>query len=311
MSHLGDGEYRGEVANLSRNVVVESADPDGVRGHTMYHKHSAGSLSYAEFRHLGKKDVLGRYAIHFHLCRDTMRGSVGRRLLDLGQPQPLADRSTAPTTSWCATTSATRASATASSSRTAPRSTTCSTATSRSARSAASGCRSRCSPFDGNEGAGFWWTCSLNSVHPQRRRRVRQLRLPLRGDADAARMKLDVPDPPARRHRARTSTSRTLPFVRFEDNEVHSSHGLYGVNLGEGRQPRRPGREAPVRRAEPEDLGRPLRLPPAGAEPARREPAHPQGRPTACTTRTTTTTSTRTCSSARRTRSRSTAGTTT
>jgi hypothetical protein len=27
---------------------------------------------------------------------------------------------------------------------------------------------------------------------------------------------------------------RTLPFVRFEDNEVHSTRGLYGVNLGEG-----------------------------------------------------------------------------
>jgi hypothetical protein len=27
---------------------------------------------------------------------------------------------------------------------------------------------------------------------------------------------------------------RTLPFVRFEDNEVHSSHGLYGVNIGQG-----------------------------------------------------------------------------
>ena len=27
--HLGNGDYRGEVANLSRNVVVESADPDG------------------------------------------------------------------------------------------------------------------------------------------------------------------------------------------------------------------------------------------------------------------------------------------
>jgi hypothetical protein len=27
---------------------------------------------------------------------------------------------------------------------------------------------------------------------------------------------------------------RTLPFVRFEDNEVHSSRGLYAVNLGEG-----------------------------------------------------------------------------
>lgn len=27
--HLGDGNFRGEVANLSRNVVVESADPEG------------------------------------------------------------------------------------------------------------------------------------------------------------------------------------------------------------------------------------------------------------------------------------------
>jgi hypothetical protein len=27
---------------------------------------------------------------------------------------------------------------------------------------------------------------------------------------------------------------RTLPFVRFEANETHSGHGLYGVNLGEG-----------------------------------------------------------------------------
>jgi hypothetical protein len=53
--HRGDGVYRGEVANLSRNVVVESADPGGVRGYTMYHRGSAGSISYAEFRHLGKE----------------------------------------------------------------------------------------------------------------------------------------------------------------------------------------------------------------------------------------------------------------
>src|SRR6185436_1716671 len=38
--HSGVDIYRGEVANLSRNVVVESANPDGVRGHTMYHKGS-------------------------------------------------------------------------------------------------------------------------------------------------------------------------------------------------------------------------------------------------------------------------------
>src|SRR5205814_1608370 len=56
--HAGSGDYRAEVANLSRNVIVESADPEGVRGHTMYHHGSAGSISYAEFRHLGKEGIL-------------------------------------------------------------------------------------------------------------------------------------------------------------------------------------------------------------------------------------------------------------
>ena len=73
--HLGSGEYRAEVANLSRNVIVESADPEGIRGHTMYHADSKGSISYAEFRHLGKKDTLGKYPIHYHLVGDSMRGS--------------------------------------------------------------------------------------------------------------------------------------------------------------------------------------------------------------------------------------------
>jgi len=84
--HLGDGEYRGEVANLSRNVIVESADLKGERGHTMYHRHSTGSISYAEFRHLGKEGVLGRYSLHYHLVGDTMRGSsvIGASIWDSG-----------------------------------------------------------------------------------------------------------------------------------------------------------------------------------------------------------------------------------
>ena len=84
--HEGDGEYRGEVANLSRNVIVESADPAKARGHTMFHRDSAGSISYAEFRHLGKEGVLGRYSIHFHLVRDTMRGAsvIGASIWDSG-----------------------------------------------------------------------------------------------------------------------------------------------------------------------------------------------------------------------------------
>jgi hypothetical protein len=73
--HYGTGEFRCEVANLSRNVIVESADPAGVRGHTMYHAYSRGGISYARFAHLGKEGVLGRYAIHYHLIGNTMRGS--------------------------------------------------------------------------------------------------------------------------------------------------------------------------------------------------------------------------------------------
>jgi hypothetical protein len=82
--HWGDGEFRSEVANLSRNVIVESADPDGVRGHTLYHAFSQGSISYARFAHLGKENVLGRYAIHFHLLSDSMRGGsvIGAAVVD-------------------------------------------------------------------------------------------------------------------------------------------------------------------------------------------------------------------------------------
>ena len=82
--HAGSGEFRSEAANLSRSVIVESADPGGVRGHTLYHRFSRGSISYARFAHLGKEGVLGRYAIHFHRAGDTMRGSsvIGAAIVD-------------------------------------------------------------------------------------------------------------------------------------------------------------------------------------------------------------------------------------
>lgn len=83
-AHYANGNFRAEVANLTRNVVIESANPDGVRGHTMVHVNSSGSISYAEFRHLGKRDILGRYSLHFHLCGSTMRGSsvIGASIWD-------------------------------------------------------------------------------------------------------------------------------------------------------------------------------------------------------------------------------------
>ncbi len=76
--HAGSGDFRTEVANLSRNVIIESANPAGVRGHTVYHRFSRGGISYARFAHLGKEGVLGRYSIHFHLVGETMRGSQVR-----------------------------------------------------------------------------------------------------------------------------------------------------------------------------------------------------------------------------------------
>lgn len=231
MAHAGDGEYRAEVANLSRNVVVESASPEGVRGHTMYHRYSSGSLSYAEFRHLGKKEILGKYALHFHMCRDTMRGSsvVGCSIWDshnrwltihgtdylvvrdnvgyksVGHGYFLEDGTeTYNVIDQNLAVGATRG-------KRLPK---------------------QVLPFDGNEGAGFWWTCSLNTFtrnvaaecgnygfrYEATPTSALKLNFPIR-QPDGSRKDLDP---------------RTLPFVKFEDNEVHSSHGLYGVNLGEG-----------------------------------------------------------------------------
>ena len=230
--HLGTEDYQGEVANLSRNVVVESATPDGERGHTMYHRHSAGSLSYAEFRHLGKRNVLGRYSLHYHLVGNSMRGSYvqgvsvwdshnrwltvhgtnylvvrdcvgfgsvghGYFLEDGTEVYNVFDRNLAV--------------------------------------GARAGKRlpQQVLPFDQNEGAGFWWANSLNTftrnVAADNDRygfryeatptsALKTLALPIL-QPDGSEKAIDI---------------RTLPFVPFEDNEVHSNSGLYGINLGEG-----------------------------------------------------------------------------
>lgn len=231
MAHAGDGEYRAEVANLSRNVVVESANPDGVRGHTMYHKYSSGGLSYAEFRHLGKKDILGKYALHFHLCRDTMRGSsvVGCSIWDshnrwltihgtdylvvrdnvgyksVGHGYFLEDGTEV-----------------------------YNVIDNNLAVGATRGKRlpKQVLPFDANEGAGFWWTCSLNSL--TRNVATECGNYGFRYEAtpsSSLKLMFSIRQPDGTR---KDTDPRTLPFVKFEDNEVHSSHGLYGVNLGEG-----------------------------------------------------------------------------
>jgi hypothetical protein len=234
--HLGSGSYRGEIANLSRNVVVESAERTGVRGHTMYHRGSRGSIAYAEFRHLGKEGVLGRYALHYHLVRDTMRGSsvIGASIWDsanrwltvhgtdylvvrdcvgyqsVGHGFFLEDGTEAYNVFD---------------------------------RNLAVGALvgkplpKQALPFDQNQGAGFWWANCLNTFTRNvacdcERYGFRfeatpadgfDLRLPVR-QQDGTTPAVDV---------------RTLPFIRFEDNEAHGT--TYGLNLGEEGSDR-PGR---------------------------------------------------------------------
>ena len=228
--HLGEGDFRGEVANLSRNVIVESAEPNGERGHTMYHRGSAGSISYAEFRHLGKKNVLGRYSLHFHLVGNTMRGSsvigasiwdsdnrwltihgtnylvvrdcVGYKSIGHGffledgtEVYNVLDRNLAVQSME---------------GKKLPK---------------------QVLPFDQNEGSGFWWANSFNTF--TRNVACENNRYGYRFEAtQTSAMKMDLPvmQPDGS---TQVTDIRKLPFVRFEDNEAHCD-GLYGINLGEG-----------------------------------------------------------------------------
>jgi hypothetical protein len=229
-AHAGSGEFRGAVANLSRNVVVESADPARARGHTMYHRHSAGAISYAEFRHLGMEGALGRYPIHYHLCGDTMRGSyvIGASVWDSGNRWVTIHGTSYLVVRDCVGYQSVghgffledgtevfnvldrNLAVQAYRGRPLPQ---------------------QALPFDQNEGAGFWWANSLNTF--TRNVACENDRYGYRFEATAGsnfNPVLPVLQPDGSRRRVDV---RTLPFVRFEDNEAHCD-GLYGFNLGEG-----------------------------------------------------------------------------
>jgi hypothetical protein len=226
--HLGTGAYRGEVADLSRNVVVESADPAAARGHTMYHHGSAGSIGYAEFRHLGKEGVLGRYSLHFHLVGDSMRGSsvIGASIWDSGNRWLTIHGTDYLVVSDCVGYQS------VGHGFFLEDGTEAFNVLDRNLAVQAFGGKplpKQVLPFDHNDGAGFWWANSLNTFT----RNVAcecdeygyrfdasptdgfDLALPVR-QPDGSRRKVDV---------------RTLPFVRFEDNESHCQR-RHAFNLG-------------------------------------------------------------------------------
>jgi hypothetical protein len=229
--HRGAGEFRGEVANLSRNVIVESADPDGVRGHTMYHRHSAGSLSYTEFRHLGKTGVLGRYSLHYHLVGDTMRGGsvIGNSIWDSGNRWL-----TIHGTNYLVVRDNVGYKSTGHGFFFEDGTEVFNVVDRNLAVAARPGKRlpKQVLPFDQNDGAGFWWANSRNTFTRNVATNCGQYGFRYEATpTSAVKLTLPVQQPDGT---MQTVDIRTLPFVRFEDNEVHSTRGLYGVNLGEG-----------------------------------------------------------------------------
>ena len=228
--HTATGAYRGEVALLSRNVVVESADPDGIRGHTMYHRHSAGSISYAEFRHLGKAGKLGKYSLHFHRVGDTMRGSsvIGASIWDSGNRWITIHGTNGLLVRDCVGY------------RSIGHGFFLEDGTEvdniLDGNLAVQACQGAPLPdqalaFDRNEGAGFWWANSRNAF-------MRNVAV----ECDQYGFRYEAPamagfDPKMTVRGADGSSRpvdiRTLPFVRFQDNEAHAQRS-HGVNLGGG-----------------------------------------------------------------------------
>jgi hypothetical protein len=228
--HLGAGQLRGEVANLSRNVIVESADPQGVRGHTMYHLDSAGSVSYAELRHLGKENVLGRYSMHFHLIGNSMRGAsvVGASIWDSHNRWI-----TIHGTNYLVVRDCVGYQSVGHGFFMEDGTEVFNVLDRNLAVQAFSGKRlpNQVLPFDPNDGAGFWWANSLNTF--TRNVACENDRYGFRFEAtQTSRLNLTLPIMQAD-GQYRPVDIRTLPFVRFDDNECHCD-GKYGVNIGEG-----------------------------------------------------------------------------
>jgi hypothetical protein len=231
--HYGAGEFRSEVANLSRNVIVESADPAGVRGHTMYHRDSTGGISYAEFRHLGKEGILGKYALHFHLVRDTMRGSgvIGASIWDSHNRWL-----TVHGTDYLLVRDCVGYQSVGHGYYLEDGTEQYNVFDRNLAVQAYRGKRlpKQALPFDPNDGAGFWWANGRNTfvrnVTCENDEYGYRFEVAKRSNFDPV---LNIRNPDGNRE---PQDIRTLPFYRFEANESHTE-GLYSFNFGDDVNP--------------------------------------------------------------------------
>jgi hypothetical protein len=201
----------------------------------MYHRGSAGSISYAEFRHLGKEGVLGRYSIHFHLVRDTMRGAsvIGASIWDSDNRWI-----TIHGTDYLVVRDCVGYRSVGHGFFLEDGTESFNVLDHNLAVQAMGGkpLPQQVLPFDHNDGAGFWWANSRNTF--TRNVAAECDEYGYRFDATATpgfSLTLDVPQPDGSR---RATDVRTLPFVRFEDNESHCQR-RHAFNFGGfGAEPR-------------------------------------------------------------------------
>jgi hypothetical protein len=67
--------HRPEVLNLSRNVRIQGEED--ARAHVIFlHGTKPQKLGWLGLRHLGPRDVLGRYSLHVHMGYDAVKGST-------------------------------------------------------------------------------------------------------------------------------------------------------------------------------------------------------------------------------------------
>jgi len=198
----------------------------------MYHRGSTGSISYAEFRHLGKEGRKGRYPIHFHLAGETMRGSsvVGASIWDSGNRWVTIHGTNRLVVRDCVGYQSVGHGFFLEDG-----SETLNVLDRNLAIQAFAGkpLPDQALAFDQNEGAGFWWANSLNTF--TRNVAVECDRYGFRFEAtptpaDNLERSLLFPD-----GQIRPADIRATGFIRFELNEAHAQ--LYGINLGEGSEP--------------------------------------------------------------------------
>src|SRR6266850_1080900 len=197
----------------------------------MYHRNSQGAISYAEFRHLGKPGVLGRYAIHYHLVGDTMRGSyvIGASIWDS------ANRwLTIHGTNYLVVRDNVGYGSIGHGFFLEDGTEVYNVLDRNLAVNAKRGKRlpKQVLGFDANDGAGFWWANSFNTFTRNVAAECGNYGFRFEATSGSSQklvFKVQQPD-----GSKKSVDIRTLPFIRFDDNEAHSSTGLYGVNLGEG-----------------------------------------------------------------------------